>query len=165
MRKLLAATVLTALLAISSPAFAADFSGTWVLDLKASDSMEPILKARGVSWMKRKAVNGLKVTQTITQSGNQVTVETSASSKTRRTTMEVDGETRTVKNDQGSAEVRHAWDGEALVSTSTMELDKGEGTVTTRRSLSEDGQTLKQTITLKTADGTTHVVDRVFRKS
>ncbi|MEO0601167.1 MAG: hypothetical protein AAF211_07010, partial [Myxococcota bacterium] len=55
-------TGLLALTLTSTPAFAddvVDFSGTWALDKKASDSLDDILKAQGVSWFKRKAVGGL----------------------------------------------------------------------------------------------------------
>jgi hypothetical protein len=52
MRLLLAAAA--TLLFIGAPAFGAtDFSGTWVLDLRASRSMDAIFKRLGVSWIER----------------------------------------------------------------------------------------------------------------
>lgn len=155
--------VFTALTVVASPSFAADFSGTWVLDLKASDSLDELLKAQGVSWMKRKAIAGLKVTQTVSQTDNQVTIETSSSRGNRSQTLQVDGETREVEQDRGTAQVRHEWRGDDLQSTS--ELPKDGGVLTSVRSLSEDGKTLTQSLILKKSDGSTIEVARIFRRS
>ncbi|MEO0606042.1 MAG: lipocalin/fatty-acid binding family protein [Myxococcota bacterium] len=154
-----AASLITLMLSVS-PAWAADFSGTWVLDLSASDSPDELLKAQGVSWVKRKAAAKLDVTQNVKQDGDEVTIETVTSRKTKTTTLQVDGETRTVDGDRGKAEVTHAWDGEALVSTST---GPDGGSLVTRRSLSDDGRTLTQRVTLTSKDGSTVSIDRIFR--
>ncbi len=151
-------------LTVSTPSFAADLSGTWTLDKKVSDSPNDILKAQGVSWVKRKAAAGLSVTLNIAQEGDAVTIETVTSANTRKETLQVDGETRTVERDQGSAEVRHEWKDDALVST-TKTSGEQEATVVSVRSLSDDGATLTQRVTLTKADGTTTSMNRIFRKS
>lgn len=158
---------LTALLAITavSPAWAGDLAGTWVLDLEASDSVDPILKAQGVSWMKRKAAASLQVTLTIAGSGNDLTIDTESSLSSRSETLTVDGETRTKQSDKGPAQVTHEWKGADLLSTATLPMKGGEGQFVTLRSVSSDGTTLTQTITMTQPDGTKHVVKRIFRKS
>ncbi|MEN0067311.1 MAG: lipocalin/fatty-acid binding family protein [Myxococcota bacterium] len=153
------ATLLTAFLLVVSPAWAADFTGTWVLDHSASDSPEELLKAQGMSMIKRKAVAKLDVTQKVTQEGNVMTFEVVTSKKTKTNTLHVDGEVRTVEGDRGSARVRHVWEGDDLVSTSITD----ETTIVTRRTLSDGGRTMTQRFTLTPKDGSTISINRVFR--
>ncbi len=167
MTRFLSALFLAACLGLTTaaPSWAADFSGTWSLDRDASDSPEPLLKAQGVGWMKRKAAAGMDVTQNITHQGDKLTIETVTSARTKTDTLQVDGETRTVEGDKGAAQVRHEWQGEVLVSTSALQTKDGPGTLVVHRKLSDDGQTLEQRIALTLADGSTVEIARVFRKS
>jgi hypothetical protein len=139
---------LTILLAASTPAWAADLSGTWSLDGGASDSIEPLLKATGVGYVQRKAASSMEVTQAIAQAGDVLNITTTASKKASVETVKVDGQSRRVTGDAGAMDVRHEWDGEALVTTSQMEDGR---TLITRRSVSADGQTLTQRFTLRRA--------------
>ena len=41
------------------------FDGTWQLDAKASESLDPILKGMGYGWLSRKVMNSLSVRQVI----------------------------------------------------------------------------------------------------
>jgi hypothetical protein len=61
----------------STPVLAsvADFSGEWCMDLKASDSLGPLLRELGVSRMLAAVVTRLAVTQRIVQTGSTVTIE------------------------------------------------------------------------------------------
>jgi len=156
-------TLLAALL-LAAPAWAGDLQGTWEIDLKASDSLDPLLKAQGVSWVKRKAANGLKVTQTLARDGDQVTLSVVSSASSRDETLSVDGELRTVEGENGTMQVRHSWDGDVLVTVQETETPEGTATVTTRREASDDGATLTQRITLQTPGGETITVDRIFRR-
>lgn len=155
---------LLCMLAVPATGLAADLSGTWVLDKKVSDSPNEILKAQGVSWAKRKAAAGLSVTLNIQQQGNAVTIETVTSAQTKEETIQVDGQTRTVTRDDGSADVKHEWKNDDLVST-TNTSGKQEATIVSVRSLSDDGATLTQSVTITNADGTTARMNRIFRKS
>jgi len=150
---------LTALFLVT-PAWAADLQGAWALDMTASDSLDPLLKAQGVSWVKRKAINGMKMTQTIARTGDQVTLKVDASAGGKEETLLVDGQTRTVEADKGPLQVTHRWDGDALVTTQEGAL----GTVTTWREASDDGTTLTQRITLQKTEGEAITIHRIFRK-
>lgn len=163
MRRGLMIALLSAVISSSAPAWAADLSGTWVLDGAASDSIDPLLKAKGVGFVQRKAAASMEVTQAIAHAGDRLTITTNASKKQSVETVEVDGQSRKVTGDSGSMDVSHEWDGEVLVTTARMEDGR---TLITRRSVSADGQTLTQRFTLRRADGSTEVeIDRIFRKS
>ncbi|MEL6342996.1 MAG: lipocalin/fatty-acid binding family protein [Myxococcota bacterium] len=157
---LLKIVMLSMMISYGAPALAADFSGTWILDLSASDSVEPLLKARGVSMVKRKAAASMSVTRIISQSGNSMTVNTVTSAKNETKTYQVDGQTRTVSGDQGSADISHRWDGEVMITTA----QSAEGTMTTRRTISADGRTLTEQLTYKGSDGSPIVVNRIYTK-
>ena len=74
--RLLLATLITLLgLALSGLA-SVNFNGTWVLDLKASDSPEPMLKRMGVSALERKLAASTRLESTYSQSGNLLTITT-----------------------------------------------------------------------------------------
>lgn len=161
---MLRAALLLAALFPASTAWAGDLQGTWVLDPKSSDSLDPLLKAQGVSWVKRQAVDGLQVTQTLTRAGDQVTLRVVSSASTQQESFSVDGQERTVEGDKGTMQVTHRWDGDVLVTVQKTETPDGTATVTTRREASDDGTRLTQRITLQKPDGVTISVDRVFRK-
>ena len=76
MMRLLLGTLITLLgLALSGLA-SVNFNGTWVLDLKASDSPEPMLKRMGVSALERKLAASTRLESTYSQSGNLLTITT-----------------------------------------------------------------------------------------
>ena len=50
------------------------FNGSWRVDQKQSDSIEPMLKAMGVSLVVRKLAQSVKVLQKLTVSDNQFIV-------------------------------------------------------------------------------------------
>ena len=74
--------LLSALMLLSRAGWAADYSGTWILDLSASDSLEPLLQAPGVSLIQRKAAANMAVTQQITQTGDKLTFKVVTSANT-----------------------------------------------------------------------------------
>ncbi|KAL2158314.1 hypothetical protein VTH06DRAFT_4635 [Thermothelomyces fergusii] len=70
---------------MSAPASASihDLNGSWVMDKKLSDSLDPILELQGIPWIIRKAVSWATITGTITQTKNEkgstvITVEQTA---------------------------------------------------------------------------------------
>ncbi len=168
MRPLLSLAALALALALTLlPADAlaapADFNGTWVLDLSASDSPEEFMKAQGVSLLVRKAAASMVVTQAYTASDAAVTIAVSSSAKDETQQLTVDNTPRTVEGENGPATARHYWaDDGALVSEIALTMASGDaGNITTRRSIS--GATMTQVITLVTGDETV-TMKRVFTK-
>lgn len=156
--------LLAVLVGYIPPTWAADFSGTWVLDLGASDSIGPLLEAQGVGYLKRKIAGSMVVTHTITQEGDVVTIATDSALKSATTVLRVDGEIREVQGDRHPQRVRHYWQGDELVTSSILTMPDGQATLTAHRCLSEDGQTFIQRIAFLAPDGTRIEADRVFKR-
>lgn len=152
--------------ALSTAAFAApvDLSGTWVLDKQASGDLDPLLEARGASWMERKAAKGLSVTQTIAQDGDTLRIEVDTSLKDSNETVQVDGVAREQQTPKGDvATVTHRWDGDAWVSQIVAKGPSGETvTVTRTTSVSVDGATLTTRIRFVRGDEAPVEVSRVY---
>ena len=53
-----------------------DFSGTWMVELKASTSVEPLMKRIGASLLERKYANSAKLKATIHQTEQVIAVAT-----------------------------------------------------------------------------------------
>jgi hypothetical protein len=62
------------LLSVSQAFGLADFSGTWVLDIRSSGSPDPILKRLGASWVERQFGGSLQLEATYAQTPNSLTV-------------------------------------------------------------------------------------------
>ncbi|HZC34912.1 MAG TPA: hypothetical protein VE242_04825 [Chthoniobacterales bacterium] len=58
---------------VASAIGSTDFSGTWVLDLKASSSPEPILKRLGASWIERTLGSSVQLESTYIQTPSMLT--------------------------------------------------------------------------------------------
>jgi len=153
--------------AVAPDAFAADppdFSGTWVLDVDASDSPDDFLKLQGVSMLERKAVARIVVTLTIDQTPEKVSVGVSSAVKTETQEQVMDGTVRTQTTDTGPAQVKHYWSDEgAMITVMTAANKDGEPiTQVTTRTLS--GATMTQVISATAADGSSVSMNRTFRK-
>jgi hypothetical protein len=147
-------TIITALLGLAFSAFASvDLDGTWVLDLKASDSPEPMMKRMGVSAWQRKLAASTKLESTYSHSGNLLTITTRGPAFARTERLRMDGrpETKTEK-DTGPYTIRTSWShqGKELTSTSTFRTRNGKNAelIVTRR-LADGGNTLVLGQTLK----------------
>lgn len=139
-------------------------TGTWVLDLEASDSNQPLLKAQGVNLVVRTAARGMAVTQRITVAADTVTVEVESSLRSQTKQLTTDNKVRSVSGEKGTAPVRHYWsDDDSLVSIAGTRIDGIAGQMIVDRSLSADGKTLTQKITLEQPSGNI-VTNRVFRR-
>jgi len=166
LQKLLLAALLAAF-AVTPSAFAGDppdFSGTWVLDIDASDSPDEYLKAQGASLLERKAVSSMVVTLTIAQTPEKVTVNVSSAVKSDLQEQVMDNTVRTETTDTGPAQVKHYWTDEGAM-TSVMSVANKDGepvTQVTTRTLS--GATMTQVISVTKADGTSVSMNRIFRK-
>lgn len=151
-----------------APASAApvDLSGTWILDRAASSDLDPLLEARGLSWVERKAAAGLEVTKTIQQDGDTLQIETVSKVKTQSETAQVDGQSRPVTTPKGeTVQVTHRWEGTHHVVDSVMTNAKGQAVhITSTDMLSADGKTLTTRIQFQQGSSPPISVDRVFRR-
>lgn len=143
-----------------------DFSGTWQLDRAASDSMEPLLKAQGISMVERKIASSLDITQVIQQAEDTLDLEVKSTAKNVVQKLIVDGESRRIESDRtGPSMVSHRWKGTVLITHSIGADPDGVPIRTTiTRSLDDGGATMTQTIVQTTDNGTPITVRRVFRR-
>jgi hypothetical protein len=114
------ATVLSILTLSTSGLATVNFNGRWVLDLKASDSPEQMLKRMGVSLLERKLAASTKLESTYHRSGELLTVTTHAPGFSRIETFPLDGRIEKKHERQtGPYTIRTAWskDGQELIST------------------------------------------------
>jgi len=141
-----------------------DYSGTWVLDIDASDSPDEYMKAQGASLLERKAVANIVVTLTIAQTPEKVSVNVSSAVKTELQEQVMDNTVRTQTTDTGPAQVKHYWgDSGEMISVMSVANKDGEPiTQVTSRTVS--GATMTQVISVTKADGSSVSMNRIFRK-
>jgi hypothetical protein len=146
-----------------------NFTGTWVLDLKASDSPEPMLKRMGRSVLEGKLAASTKLEATYRQSGNLLTITTRGPGVSRPEYLRLDGhpETKTEKV-TGPYTIRTSWshDGKELISTSTFRTKDGKNAeLIVTRKLADGGNTLVLSQTLKIeGERPEPVVRRMWRR-
>jgi hypothetical protein len=146
-----------------------DFSGTWVLDLRASSSPEPILKRLGASWVERTLGGSLKLESTYTQTPHLLTVHLRGPAFNRTDVMRIDNQPETKEEARtGRYTIRTFWSahGTQLISAISLRTkDSRDGQFTIVRELADGGKTLTLTGTLKiTGESGTYTVRRVWRK-
>lgn len=171
MKRLILLFACLSTLLMTQPSLAADkvdFTGTWELDLDASDSVEAIMKAQGRSWAERKIADNLVVTQTITQSAETMVVEVTSTVKDKREVLKLDGSEEVKKTDDaGSVVSRTFWQagGTQLVTENIMTLaDGAKVNMVLTRFLEEEGKVMRQDISLKLSDGQVLTARRVLRQ-
>jgi len=167
-----ATALLTVVLLQAAPVAAdehPDFTGTWKLDLAASDSLDEMLKAQGASWLERKAAGSVVVTQKLKQKGAdeyEVCMETSLGKNCNDLKIGVGWEEKA--NDKGKARARTDWsaDGKALVTLTETTPAKEASPIEFRmtRTLQDDGKTTVQLLELKGKDGKLCKARRILRK-
>jgi len=168
MRKYLTTLLFTLVLAISGVA-AENFSGTWTLDLKASDNTDSMMKRVGVSVLERKIGSALKLKATYHQSENVLNIDTKGPAFSRKETHHLDGRADPGKDQQlGHHTARTLWskDGKQLITTNDFKTRDGKkAQLTVARHLTGGGKALVLTLTLKIEgepDGPP--VKRIWRK-
>ncbi|HEY3448920.1 MAG TPA: hypothetical protein VGK67_21345 [Myxococcales bacterium] len=172
---MLAAYALAAALLSAEPASPAaslvaskvDFSGTWKLDLAASDPLDDLLAAQGASWIERKAAGSFVVTQKVSNKpeGLEVCVESSLGTKCNLVKAGQGWEEK--ETEKGKVRGRADWseDGKALVVTTELTLkDKKPAQMIVTRSLEDEGKTTVQTLELKIKDGKAYKARRILRR-
>lgn len=141
-----------------------DFSGHWLLDEGASDSMDAVLKLQDVSWALRQVVGGLDNDVQIAQTteGMTLTFDNLAGDPVQR--LRFDGQPHETVNPGGLATTfTCGWEGEALLCAGPSETDEGvKGTVTERRTLSADGQTMTLLVSVTLPGAGSASAKRVF---
>jgi hypothetical protein len=70
---------------------AVDLSGTWALDLKASDSPDPMTKRMGVSGIQRGLMDSAKLVSTYTQTAAELTIVSHATGFSRTEQFRLEG--------------------------------------------------------------------------
>ena len=163
-------TTFIALLGLAVSGFASvNFDGTWVLDLKASDSPEPMMKRMGVSGLERKLAASTKLESTYSQSGNLLTITTRGPAFSRTEHLRLDGhpETKTEKR-TGPYTIRTSWShhGKELISISTFRTKNGKNAeLIVTRKLADGGNKLVLGQTLKIeGESPEPVMHRVWRR-
>ncbi len=146
-----------------------NFSGKWVLDNKASDPVDEILKAQGVSWLERQAIKSAKIIQDIKQDGTQVTVTIGTVAKSRTEVLKLDGSAQVTEGDRlGNVKSKTFWDTDGSTLVSTIEPTESSQNFTefkVSRRLQDGGKTLAQTMEMKLKNGQTLKANRIFRKA
>jgi len=165
-------TILTLLLSATIAAGAAaqgkvDFSGTWELDLDASDPVDDLLKAQGRSWMERKLAARTKITQIITQSATEMRIAVTSSVMDREEVLRLDGTPmtrKTLKGDEITVTTRWSKDNKALLSETTVQTESGPAKVVSKRTLKDGGKTMVVETTMTVKGGKVFRARRIFRK-
>jgi hypothetical protein len=145
-----------ALLFLVSPAFGfTDFSGKWVLDLRASSSPHAMLNRLGASWAERRFGGSLQMEATYTQTPQLLTVDRQGFGFQKTDVLRLDG-TPEIQEDSllGRYTIRTFWseDGTKLISDISFRTeDSRDAQMTLVRELTDEGKTLIWSSTLKIA--------------
>jgi len=168
MRLLLAAAC--TLLLLVSPAFCvADFSGKWVLDLRASSSPHAILKRLGASWVERQFGGSIQMEATYTQTPQLLTVDHRGFGFQKTDVIRIDNKPE-IQQDSllGRYTIRTFWseNGMQLISVISFHTkDSRDAQLTIVRELADGGKTLIWSSTLKIAgESGSQTLRRVWRK-
>ena len=132
-----------------------DLSGTWTRDLRASTSLEPLMKQIGASLIDRKYATAAKLKATFHQTEQVLTVATRGPGFALDQTLYLDG--RTAPNNlkllgATSLKTTTAWsqDQKQLVETDQIKTKQGkEGQLIVKRYLINEGKTEVVVFTLK----------------
>lgn len=145
-----------------------DLSGVWVLDRSASESMDAMMAAEGISAIERRVYSHLGVTLKIRQTPGMVTINMITSVLSELEELKTDGspQDREVFH-VGKVTCKTTWadGGHALVTVTDLKAGDGkpaQGIV--HRSLEDNGNTLVQQLSLVLSDGTTIPVKRIYRR-
>jgi hypothetical protein len=141
-----------------------DLSGTWVLDLGASDDIDALLKAQGFSGMQRSFVKRMGVTQRIVDERDTLKLQVETSVANDSQVLLADGVARDHTSRQGlTSKVSHVREADGTwVTTSVGQDEKGNELVLVSRRFLEGGAMVLQI--RMTHAGEVHELRRVFRR-
>jgi hypothetical protein len=132
-----------------------NFSGIWTLDLKASTSLEPLMKELGASLIERKYADSAKLKATLHQDENVLTIAARGPAFAFDDTLYLDGRTHTGNLKllgATSLKTRTAWSKghKQLIETHQIRTKQGkEGELIIERYPINEGNTLVVAYTLK----------------
>ena len=145
-----------------------DFTGSWELDLDASERVGTLLKALGRSWLEQRAADSVRVTQHILQTEETVTITIDTSLRDSREVLTLDGAPRSLTTEKGHVvSSRTYWEGDSVLVTETdAVLASGKrGSFRILRSLIDGGQTLLQRLELQVPGAERIVANRILRRA
>src|SRR6516225_9292967 len=132
-----------------------DFNGTWMLDLKASTSVEPLMKQIGANLLEQKYAAWITLKATVLQTEQVLTVATRGPGFALDRTLYLDGSTDPSNKQLLGAtalKTRTAWseDQRQLVETLQIKTRQGkEGQLIIKRYLIDDGKSMLVAFTVK----------------
>ena len=132
-----------------------NFSGTWTLDLKASTSVEPLMKQIGASLLEQKYAAWITLRATVHQTEQVLTVATRGLGFALDRTLYLDGRTDPSNKQLFGAtaqKTRTAWseDQKQLVETHQIKTRQGkEGQLIIKRYLIDDGKSMVVAFTVR----------------
>ena len=150
--------------AIAEPA---NFSGHWVIDEDASDSMDAILKLQDISWVLRKAAEGLDHEVTIKQEATQLTATFDNLLGNAVQVLVFDGKPHKTQNPAGGEVIwSTSWndDQTTLISSGPTTTEGVSAILTEKRSLSADGSQMILAVEVVTSDGQKGKANRIFKR-
>jgi hypothetical protein len=134
------------LLLVSHGFGSTDFSGTWVLDLRASSSPDPILKRLGASWVERQLGSSLELELTYIQTPHLLTVHIRDPAFRRTDLIRINNQPETEEEPRtGRYTIRTRWSGNGTQLVSAVSLrtkDSRDAQLTIVRELADGGKTL-----------------------
>ena len=150
LRKLLATSFFALVVSASA---SQDFSGTYCLDLQASDNYEPIMAQMGVSYLMRKVAAFIQLQATYTQKGDTLSTLTTGPGFALHETMHMNGQTELSSETLLGGNVLHtqsSWSGNQLVTVDQVQMPSGKtACLIVTRELKDNGQTLLISTTIK----------------
>ena len=163
-------TVASTLLFLVSTAFGfVDFSGRWVLDLRASSSPHAMLQRLGASWVERQFGGSLQMEANYTQTPQSLTVDRQGLGFQKTDVIRTDNVPETEEDSLlGRYTIRTHWSesGTQLISDISFRTkDSRDAQMTVVRELADGGKTLVWRSTLKIAgESRNWELRRVWRK-
>src|SRR5258708_37462141 len=151
---------------LSVSAFAgSDFNGEWVLDLRSSNSPEPVLKRLGASWIERQLGGVVQLQATYKQTPDLLTVTLQGPGFKRTDVMRINNQPEPKEDSRtGRYTIRMFWFGNGSQLNAVIAFrakDSRDAQLTIVRQLADGGKTLTLNGTLKIAgESQTHTLRR-----
>jgi len=167
--RLLLTAASTLLFLVSTTFGFVDFSGKWVLDLRASSSPHAMLTRLGASWVERRFGDSLEMSAIYTQTPQSLTVDYQGLGFQKTDVIRPDNEPE-IQEDSllGRYAIRTYWseDGTQLISDISFRTkDSRDAQMTVVREVADGGKTLIWSSRMKIAgESRTWTIRRVWRK-
>lgn len=159
-------SLLLAFCLAATPGAPAGLAGEWAVDLSASSSADLLLKEWGASWVERQAASSLPVQNRIQLPDGRFDLTIDSAVLTRSESFPTDGSwVAGTARDGAPTRTRCFYEGAALVTVTEVTREGRTWTLEARRTLEDEGRTMRQHLTLRTPDGRSISADRVFRRA